>query len=111
MGLHDLNPKLSGYVNLEYDLGLFTNDRELKPIGKTIKRLVAEYDKHLPSPAARSTALVLPDDEIPMADFSTFFEPFMKLVDQDARPAVVLKSRTGDAAYLKARGISKLVSP
>ena len=108
---HDLNPKLSGYVNLEYDLGLFTNDRELKPIGKTIKRLVAEYDRRPPAPAPRSTALVLPDDQIPLADFTTFFEPFMKLVDQGVRPAVVLKSRTGDAAYLKARGISKLVSP
>lgn len=107
---HDLNPKLSGYVNLEYDLGLFTNDRKLKPIGRTIKRLVAEYDRTPPTPAVRSTALVLPDDEIPMADFSTFFEPFMKLVDDGVRPAVVLKSRTTDAAYLKARGIEKLVT-
>src|SRR3954447_3273665 len=37
---HDLNPKLSGYVNLEYDLGLYTNDRKLKPIGKSIRRLI-----------------------------------------------------------------------
>jgi hypothetical protein len=28
------------YVNLEYDLGLFTNDRKLKPIGKTIRKLI-----------------------------------------------------------------------
>ncbi|NED59129.1 glycosyl hydrolase, partial [Micromonospora aurantiaca] len=39
---HDLNPKLSGYVDLEYDLGLFTNDRKLKPIGRTIRKLIAE---------------------------------------------------------------------
>lgn len=108
---HDLNPKLSGYVNLEYDLGLFTNDRRLKPIGRTIRKLIAEYDARLPEAPVRGTALVLPDDMIPVADFSAFFEPFMRLVDQGVRPAVVLKSRTSDAAYLEARGIEKLVTP
>jgi hypothetical protein len=104
---HDLNPKLSGYVNLEYDLGVFTNDRKLKPIGKTIKRLISEFDAHPPAPIRRSTALVLPDDMIPSIPF---FEPWVKLVDEGTRPAVVLQSRTGDAAYLKARGIEHLVT-
>lgn len=108
---HDLNPKLSGYVNLEYDLGLFTNDRKLKPIGKTIRRLIAEYDARPPAPQPRATALVLPDDVVPVQDFGTLFDPFMKLVDQGVRPAVVLKSRSTDAAYLAARGITRLVDP
>ncbi|MGI5418382.1 glycoside hydrolase 5 family protein [Actinomadura luteofluorescens] len=105
---HDLNPDLSGYVDLEYDLGLFTNKRELKPIGKTIRNLIAEYDARPPAPPQRSTALVLPDDVIPLADFTRLFDPFMKLVDQGERPAIVLQSRTEDPAYLAARGIENL---
>ena len=104
---HDLNPKLTGYVNLEYDLGLFTNDHKLKPIGATIKRLIAEFDAHPPAPLRRPSALVLPDDMIP---WDGFFAPFMKLIDDGIRPAVVLQSRTSDAAYLKARGIEKLIT-
>jgi hypothetical protein len=104
---HDLNPKLSGYVNLEYDLGLYTNDRKLKPIGKRIRSMIADYDAHPPAPLTRHAALVLPDDMIP---WNGFFEPFMKLVDQGTRPAVVLQSRTGDAGYLAARGIDKLIT-
>jgi len=104
---HDLNPKVSGYVNLEYDLGLFTNDRKLKPIGKTIRRLIASYDAHPQAPLRRTAALVLPDDMIP---WSGFFDPFMKLIDQGTRPAVVLQSKTSDADYLKARGIERLIT-
>ena len=104
---HDLNPKLSGYVNLEYDLGLFTNDRKLKPIGATIKRLIAEFDAHPPAPLARPAALVLPDE---MPPWTGFFEPFMNLIDQGTRPAVVLKSRSTDTAYLTARGIERLIT-
>ncbi|GAA4600694.1 cellulase family glycosylhydrolase [Actinoallomurus liliacearum] len=107
---HDLNPKLSGYVDLEYDLGLFTNDRKIKPIGRTIRKVIAEFDAHPPAPRVRTTALVLPDDMIPAADYGGFFEPFMKLVAAGTRPAVVLRSRSTDTAYLAARGIERLVT-
>lgn len=108
---HDLNPKLSGYVDLEYDLGLFTNDRKLKPIGKTIRKLIAKFDRHPPRPPRRTTALVLPDDMIPVKDFSALFNPFMKLIDEGTDPAIVLQSRTTDPAYLAARGIKTLLPP
>ena len=104
---HDLNPKLSGYVNLEYDLGLFTNDRKLKPIGATIARVIAEFDDHPPAPLERAAALVLPDD---MPPWTGFFDPFMKLIDQGTNPAVVLESRSTDTAYLAARGIDRLIT-
>src|SRR6266496_2722949 len=103
---HDLNPKLSGYVNLEYDLGLFTNDRKLKPIGATIKRVIAEFDAHPPAPLKRPAALVLPDDMIP---WDGFFAPYMTLIDEGTRPAVVLQSRTGDIAYLASLVIQRLI--
>ncbi|MFL6078131.1 MAG: hypothetical protein ACJ73S_32620 [Mycobacteriales bacterium] len=104
---HDLNPALTGYNPLEYDLGLFTNNRRLKPIGATIARLIAEYDANPPEPLARRVGLVLPDDMIPS---TPFLEPFMALVDAGTPPAVVLRSRSTDTAYLAARGIERLVT-
>jgi Cellulase (glycosyl hydrolase family 5) len=104
---HDLNPALVGYNPLEYDLGLYTNDRRLKPIGATIARLIAEYDATPPEPLARRIGLVLPDDMIPS---TPVLERFMALVDAGTPPAVVLRSRSTDTAYLAARGIERLVT-
>jgi hypothetical protein len=103
---HEVNAKFSGFNPLEYDLGVYTNDRELKPIGATIARLVREYDQTPPEPIHRSAALVLPDGMVP---WTPFFEPFMKLIDKGVRPAVVKASRSKDKAYLAARGIDRLI--
>jgi hypothetical protein len=101
-----VNHAFSGFNPLEYDLGVYTNDRRLKPIGKTIANLAREYDQHPPEPLHRDTALVLPDGLVP---WTPFFEPYMKLIDQGVRPAVVKASRSADKAYLEARGINKLI--
>lgn len=103
---HEVNPAFTGFNPLEYDLGVYTNDRRLKPIGATIANLAREYDRHPPEPLHRDTALVLPDGLVP---WTPFFEPYMKLIDQGVRPAVVKASRSGDKAYLEARGIDRLI--
>ena len=103
---HEVNPAFTGFNPLEYDLGVYTNDRRLKPIGATIANLAREYDEHPPEPLHRDTALVLPDDLVP---WTPFFEPYMKLIDEGVRPAVVKAGRSGDKAYLEARGIDRLI--
>jgi hypothetical protein len=103
---HEVNRALTGFNPLEYDLGVYTNDRRLKPIGATIAELVREYDRNPPRPLHRSTALVLPDGLVPS---TPFFEPYMRLIDKGVRPAVVKASRSTDKAYLDARGIDKLI--
>ncbi len=45
---HDVNRRLTGFNTLEYDLGLYTNDRRLKPLGRTIANLIAEFDRTPP---------------------------------------------------------------
>jgi hypothetical protein len=65
-----------------------------------------EYDRHPPEPLHRDTALVLPDGLVP---WTPFFEPYMRLIDKGVRPAVVKASRSGDKAYLHARGIDRLI--
>ena len=103
---HEVSSTLTGFNQLEYDLGVYTNDRRLKPIGATIANLIREYDQSPPEPIHRDTALVLPDDLIP---WTPFFEPYMKLIDKGVRPAVVKASRSTDKAYLAARGIDTLI--
>ena len=51
--------RLTGFNPLEYDLGVYTNDRRLKPTGATIAALAREFDQAPPKPIHRSSALVL----------------------------------------------------
>ncbi|HKN56159.1 MAG TPA: hypothetical protein VJX66_26960 [Amycolatopsis sp.] len=103
---HEVSSRLTGFNPLEYDLGVYTNDRRLKPIGATIAALAREFDQAPSKPIHRSTALVLPDGLVP---WTPFFEPYMKLIDKGVRPAVVKASRSTDKAYLAARGIDTLI--
>ncbi|HEY0804534.1 MAG TPA: twin-arginine translocation signal domain-containing protein [Pseudonocardiaceae bacterium] len=103
---HEVNPALVGFNPLEYDLGVYTNDRRRKPIGTTIARLAREFDQAPPVALQRSTALVLPDNLVP---WTPFFEPYMRLIDRGIRPAVVKASRSTDKAYLESRGIDHLI--
>jgi hypothetical protein len=103
---HEVSSKLTGFNPLEYDLGVYTNDRKVKPIGQTIGALAREFDQSPPVPIHRSTALVLPDGMVP---WTPFFEPYMKLIDKGVRPAVVKAALTGDKSYLAARGIDTLI--
>ena len=103
---HDPSTRFTGFNPIEYSLGLYTSDRKLKPIGKTMQKLIAEYDQAPPQPLARPDALVLPDSMIP---WMPFFKPFMNLIKQGTRPAVVLESMSTDSAYLAARGITTLI--
>jgi len=102
---HDVNPALVPNLNpLEYDLGLYTNDRKLKPAGQALKDLVAEFDRTPPKPAPRTTAIVIPD-LFPTWGNNRFFT----LAAEGKRVAFVLQSRASDANYLKQRGITELI--
>ena len=101
---HDVNPRLAGFNKLEYDLGLYTNDRRLKPLGKILARLIEEFDRTPPPAMRRGTAMVVADD----AGSDDLLERYMRAIDEGERPQIVLASRSQDAAYLRARGITLL---
>lgn len=101
---HDPSRRFAGMNALEYDLGLYTNDRRLKPIGARLRKIVAEFDANPPKVDARTSALVIPDG----AGASSVMHRFMELVDGGVRPQVVLKGRTHDQPYLRERGIDHL---
>ncbi|GAA3387986.1 glycosyl hydrolase [Streptomyces roseoviridis] len=113
---HDVDRSLADFPQLEYGLGLLTNDRRVKPAGRALAAAVAEARASADPPATRSTALVvdLPDDAPERAACGPggrYFDAFMRLAADGARPAVVLADRAADPAHLAARGITELVAP
>ncbi|WP_439694185.1 glycoside hydrolase 5 family protein [Curtobacterium sp. SP.BCo] len=120
---HDVSRSLADFPELEYDLGLFTNDGRLKPAGEAFAALARSAGHRAVTPAApTSTALVL-DDVLPdgsdragvradCAPGGRFAAAWLDLAVQapDGRgPQVVLRSRTSDTALLDARGITRCV--
>ena len=108
----DLNPGLSGFAPLEYDLGLLDHRNRVKPVGKKVAQIAGELANAPPTPAERSVALVLSDDDVFMREGHNpgwhFGPPYMALIAQGVRPSVVLASKASDSAYLAARGIKEL---
>ncbi|MEV4435754.1 glycosyl hydrolase [Streptomyces sp. NPDC049585] len=114
---HDVDRRLADFPELEYGLGLLTNDRHPKPVGRALARCIRE-SRGTPPPRPREVALALDAGDPTTAPGRTtcapggaFFEAWMRLAARGARPAVVLAQRAADAAHLAARGITEVVSP
>jgi hypothetical protein len=125
---HDVSRSLADFPELEYSLGLLTNDRQVKPAGETIRRVVAEWRDRPYQPPVRSTALVVDApaswdgdagaaagtdgrDRSTCAPGGAFFEAFARLTADGVRPTAVLASRAADAGHLAARGITEVLRP
>ncbi|MEU6081718.1 glycosyl hydrolase [Streptomyces sp. NPDC047108] len=115
---HDVSRTLADFPDLEYGLGLLTNDGEPKPAGHAIARIVEEWRGREHRPAVRSTALAVDvggSESAPLRSTcgpgGQVFEAWMKLAAQGARPAVVLADRARDGEHLGARGITEVVAP
>ncbi|MGW5868435.1 glycoside hydrolase 5 family protein [Streptomyces sp. NPDC055239] len=111
---HDVSRSLADFPELEYSLGLFTNDGRVKPGGEALARIAKEWRGREYAPAVRGTALVVDDDPAgrsACAPGGAVFETFARLVADGVRPTTVLASRAGDSAHLAARGITEVVRP
>ncbi|MGV9886840.1 glycoside hydrolase 5 family protein [Streptomyces sp. NPDC003395] len=108
---HDVSRALADFPDLEYGLGLLTNDRRAKDTARVLAR--AARTPH-PAPATRTTALVVPSDPAlrsRCAPGGPVFDAFFRLVADGARPTTVLDTRARDTAHLTARGITEVVAP
>ncbi|WP_030572252.1 glycoside hydrolase 5 family protein [Streptomyces aureocirculatus] len=112
---HDVSRSLADFPELEYSLGLLTNDGRVKPAGEALGRLAKEW-RDRPAPPVRTTAVVVDIG----ADFGgravcapggAVFEAFARLAGDGVRSAFVLAERAEDAAHLAARGIREVVRP
>lgn len=122
---HDVSRSLADFPELEYDLGLLTNDGRVKPTGERFRAMAQAYggarDTSAVTPTtAPPTALVLDDvrpDGTPAwavraecAPGGRFAAAWLALAERDGRgPQVVLRSRLGDRTLLAARGITTWV--
>ncbi|MFF7633477.1 glycosyl hydrolase [Kitasatospora sp. NPDC008050] len=112
---HDVDRSLADFPELEYSLGLLTNDQQVKPAGRALADAVAEARAHGRRPLPRTTALVLdlPDDapkRSTCAPGGAFFEAFMRLTADGARPTALLAEHATDQQHLTARGITEVVT-
>lgn len=118
---HDVSRSLADFPELEYDLGLLTNDGRVKPTGERFREMALAFgDGRHRAPTPPSTALVL-DDVTPdggprhgsradSAPGGRFAAAWLAIAEQDGRgPQVVLRSRLGDRALLAARGVTTCV--
>jgi endo-1,4-beta-mannosidase len=106
---HDVSRGLADFPELEYTLGLLTNDRRPKELAHVLAR-AARDTAH--SPAPRTTALVVPADPSlrpALAPGGDIFDAFFRLVADGARPTTVLDIRADDTEHLRARGITEVV--
>ncbi|MFJ7068426.1 glycosyl hydrolase [Streptomyces sp. NPDC101115] len=112
---HDVDRSLADFPELEYSLGLLTNDGRTKPAGRALADTIAETRAAFVPAGPRTTALVLDLAEdgtkrSECAPGGRWFEAFVRLAADGARPAVVLAARAADRTHLAARGITELVT-
>lgn len=105
---HDVDTRFTGFGSFEYQLGLLTIHNEIKPVGERLAQLIRQWRANPPTPAVRTTGLVLADPTKAGLDFA---DHFFDLIDEGTRPAIVLQDKTNDSSYLAARGITTLVQP
>jgi len=113
---HDIGPGYLDFAPLEYGLGVLDTHNNVKPVGRRIAGLIDEFRAHPPAPVQRPAALVLPDSALAANPENLppgwqFAKPYMDLLDDGVRPAVVLESRASDSDYLHTRGITQLIQP
>ncbi|PWI17914.1 glycosyl hydrolase [Streptomyces sp. Act143] len=107
---HDVSRDLADFPELEYSLGLLTNDRRPKD---TAEALAAAARSGVPRPAPRTTALTVPADpalRAALAPGGYVYEAFFRLTADGARPTTVLDVRADDEHHLRARGITEVVT-
>lgn len=112
---HDVDRSLADFPDLEYGLGLLTNDGRPKPAARAIAELAEKVRASWSPPAPRRTALVLDLPEAApkrsaCAPGGAFFEAYMKLAADGVRPTVVLAELAADREHLATRGITEVLT-
>ncbi|MFD6311328.1 glycoside hydrolase 5 family protein [Streptomyces nigra] len=108
---HDVSRDLADFPDLEYGLGLLTNDRAPKDTARVLERAARATPR---TPEPRTTALIVPADPARRslcAPGGPVFDAFFRLTADGARPTTVLDTRADDPAHLSARGITEVVAP
>jgi hypothetical protein len=108
---HDVSRTLPDFPELEYDLGLITNDGRVKPIGERFAALAADLRGQ--TVASPNPDAVVLDDRADLraecAPTGAFHRRWLAVAAATGRgPQVVLRSRRHEQELLAARGIRTL---
>ncbi|MCC7207544.1 MAG: cellulase family glycosylhydrolase [Anaerolineae bacterium] len=109
---HDLPRHFRGFDPGEYINGLLSPENSVKPVGARVAELIAEFRSKPPETLSRPMALVLPDTLIDATGQGVWrlADAFARALNAGIHPAIVLESRSKDAAHLRARGIEALMT-
>ncbi len=108
---HDVSRDLGDFPELEYGLGLLTNDRRPKPAAAALARIAGARREAEPAPRTTALAVDTTAGRSVCAPGGPVFEAFARLTADGARPTTVLASRADDKEHLAARGITEVVTP
>ncbi|MFB6570917.1 glycoside hydrolase 5 family protein [Streptomyces noursei] len=115
---YDVARSLADFPELEYGLGLLTEDRAVKPVGRALAEAAAQWRGRPHRPPVRSTALVVDAGDAEGAPHRSVcapggpvFEAWAELAARGARPTVVLSQLADDTAHLTVRGITDVYTP
>ncbi|MFI6598480.1 cellulase family glycosylhydrolase [Nonomuraea sp. NPDC050536] len=103
---HDVDRQLLDFPELEYTLGLLTNDGRAKPVAHAYAAAASEER----AVGLGGDALVFGGIRSDSAPGGRFFEAWMaRAAAAGHGPAIVLASRVDDAAHLAGRGITNVL--
>ncbi|WP_030263187.1 glycoside hydrolase 5 family protein [Streptomyces violens] len=108
---HDVDRALADFPELEYSLGLLSNEREVKPVGEAFAEAVGAFRAEPRAAAPRTLALAVGSAGPDCAPGGPVFEAWMRLAERGLRPACVRTEQAADSAYLKDRGIAEVIQP
>ncbi|MFC4137863.1 MULTISPECIES: glycosyl hydrolase [unclassified Microbacterium] len=114
---HDVSRSLADYPELEYSLGLISNDGDVKPIGRRFAEIIPELRSSTAAPARTLGIVVEVDgDETPvsraaMSPGGAIFQAWVDACADGLDPAFITSKDAADAGILAARGITELVRP
>jgi len=110
---HDVHRSLADFPDLEYTLGLFDAEGNVKPIGRAFAEVAQEIRDHTSVPQPRTEAVVIAVDEndvpIRRADLAPggrVFATWMRLASEGLRPGLVTSRDAATPQRLADRGIT-----
>ncbi len=85
---HDVDRALVDFPEREYELGLLTTERRVKPLGETVARIVASARENPQAAVARTASLKLTGDRSTWGPGGAFFDEWMGLARDGVRAAI-----------------------
>ncbi|PRY36258.1 glycoside hydrolase 5 family protein [Umezawaea tangerina] len=85
---HDVDRSLVDFPEREYELGLLTTERKVKPLGETVARIVARAREVPPSPVARTTSVKLTGERSSWGPSGAVFDEWMGLARDGVRASI-----------------------